>query len=44
MEVLQAWKRVHRIGQFYPVKVVHLIADGSVDYAINFVHKVTKGD
>jgi SNF2 family DNA or RNA helicase len=39
MQVIQTKKRVHRIGQEFPVKVVHLIAKGSVDYAINFVHK-----
>lgn len=38
MQVLQTTKRVHRIGQENPVKVVHLIADGSVDFAINKVH------
>lgn len=39
MAVLQCKKRVHRIGQDKPVKVVHLISDGSVDAAIQFVHK-----
>lgn len=51
-QVKQTKKRVHRIGQEFPVKVVHLIAEGSVDHAINFVHKdklrlanaVTDGD
>ena len=38
MQVLQTAKRVHRIGQEFPVKVKHLIAAGSVDYAINMVH------
>lgn len=39
MSVLQASKRIHRIGQTKPVKIVHLIAEGSVDFAINRVHK-----
>ena len=39
MQVIQTKKRVHRIGQEFPVKVVHLIAEGSVDHAIDFVHK-----
>lgn len=38
MQVLQTTKRVHRIGQEAPVHVVHLIANGSVDCAINKVH------
>jgi hypothetical protein len=38
MQVLQTTKRVHRIGQEFPVHVVHLIANGSVDCAINKVH------
>lgn len=38
MQVLQTKKRVHRIGQEFPVEVIHLIANGSVDYAINMVH------
>ena len=38
MQVLQTAKRVHRIGQEFPVKVKHLIANGSVDFAINMVH------
>jgi len=38
MQVLQTAKRVHRIGQEHPVKVKHLIAAGSVDFAINMVH------
>lgn len=38
MQILQTSKRVHRIGQKHPVKVVHLIAKGSVDCAINSVH------
>lgn len=39
MQVIQTKKRVHRIGQEFAVKVVHLIAKGSVDYAINCVHR-----
>lgn len=38
MQVLQTSKRVHRIGQDFPVVVLHLIATGSVDFAINLVH------
>jgi len=38
MQVLQTSKRVHRIGQEHPVTVIHLIAKGSVDSAINTVH------
>ena len=38
MQVIQTKKRVHRIGQKFPVKVVHLIADGSVDHAIDCMH------
>lgn len=38
MQVLQTAKRIHRIGQDFPVKITHLIAEGSVDYAINMVH------
>ena len=38
MQVHQTKKRVHRIGQEFPVKVVHIIAKGSVDYAINRMH------
>ena len=38
MQVLQTAKRVHRIGQEHPVEVKHLIAAGSVDFAINMVH------
>lgn len=38
MQVLQTAKRVHRIGQEFPVKITHLIAEGSVDHAINKVH------
>ena len=39
MQVIQTKKRVHRIGQEFPVKVVHLVAKGSVDYAINLMHQ-----
>lgn len=38
MQVLQTSKRVHRIGQEMPVVVKHLIARGSVDFAIDLVH------
>ena len=38
MQILQTKKRIHRIGQEHPVTVVHLIAKGSVDHAINCVH------
>ena len=38
MQVLQTAKRVHRIGQEHPVNIKHLIAAGSVDFAINMVH------
>ena len=38
MQVLQTSKRVHRIGQEHPVFVLHLVAKGSVDDAINMVH------
>lgn len=38
-DVIQCKKRVHRIGQEQPVEVYHLIANGSVDYAIDCVHK-----
>ena len=38
MQIIQTKKRVHRIGQKFPVRVIHLIADGSVDASINFIH------
>lgn len=38
MQVMQTSKRIHRIGQDKPCRIVHLIASGSVDYAINRVH------
>ena len=34
----QAEKRIHRIGQTKPVKVVHIIGKGTVDEAINTIH------
>ena len=34
----QAEKRIHRIGQTKPVKVVHIIGKGTVDEAINTLH------
>lgn len=37
-QVMQTSKRIHRIGQDKPCRIVHLIANGSVDYAINRVH------
>ena len=39
MQVRQTSKRVHRIGQEHPVKVLHLMATGSVDSAIDTVHR-----
>ena len=39
MQVRQTFKRIHRIGQEYEVEVHHLISKGSVDDAINFIHK-----
>lgn len=38
MQKIQTSKRIHRIGQEHPVKIVHLIANGSVDSAITEVH------
>ena len=38
MQVMQTSKRIHRIGQDKPCRIIHLIANGSVDYAINRVH------
>lgn len=38
MQVLQTAKRVHRLGQEFPCLIIHLIANGSVDHAINLVH------
>jgi len=35
----QAEKRIHRIGQTKPVKVVHIIGKGTVDEAINTIHE-----
>lgn len=37
-QVWQTLKRIHRIGQKYDCYVHHMIAYGSVDYAINCVH------
>ncbi|MBE36409.1 MAG: hypothetical protein CMI16_12780 [Opitutaceae bacterium] len=34
----QATKRIHRIGQEFPVEIHHMIAHGSVDYAIHQMH------
>lgn len=42
-QVWQTLKRIHRIGQQYKVFVHHLIADGSVDYAINCIHQDKAG-
>ena len=42
-QVWQTLKRIHRIGQSYEVFVEHLIAFGSVDYAIEQVHKDKSG-
>ena len=39
MEVYQAQKRVHRIGQEWPVQVLHLKAPHSMDYAIAKSHE-----
>ena len=43
MQVWQTLKRIHRIGQKHEVFVYHLIARGSVDYAINLVHEDKAG-
>lgn len=37
-QVWQTLKRIHRIGQKHDVFVHHMVAHGSVDYAINCVH------
>lgn len=42
MDIKQAKHRVHRIGQTEEVKVVHIIAEGSVDAAIKVLHKGKK--
>lgn len=42
-QVWQTLKRIHRIGQRYECHVHHLIANGSVDYAINCVHEDKAG-
>lgn len=39
MKLMQAQKRVHRIGQEHPVHVVHLVGDHSVDSAIDAMHQ-----
>lgn len=39
MQILQTKKRIHRIGQTKPVKVVHLVAEGSVDDALRSLHR-----
>lgn len=38
-QVLQASKRIHRLGQKHPVTIQHLVAEGSVDWAISRVHR-----
>jgi hypothetical protein len=38
-QVWQTFKRIHRLGQKHEVEGHHIIATGSVDYAINCVHK-----
>lgn len=42
-QVWQTLKRIHRIGQLHEVFVDHMIACGSVDYAIERVHKDKSG-
>ncbi len=42
MDIKQAKHRVHRIGQTEEVKVIHIVADGSVDAAIKHAHKAKK--
>ena len=39
MELYQAMKRIHRIGQEHPVKVYYLLAPHSMDYAITKSHE-----
>ena len=39
MEVYQAMKRVHRLGQEHPVTVLHLRSPHSMDYAIGKSHE-----
>lgn len=39
MKLMQAQKRVHRIGQKLPVHVVHLVGNHSVDFAIDGMHQ-----
>lgn len=38
-EIIQAYKRIHRIGQTNPVKVFHVIGTGTVDNAIHLIHE-----
>lgn len=42
-QVRQTMKRIHRIGQVHDVVVHHLVARGSVDWAIKRVHKDKAG-
>ena len=42
-QVWQTLKRIHRIGQIHEIFVHHMIAYGSVDYAINRVHDDKSG-
>lgn len=42
-QVWQTFKRIHRLGQKYEVEGHHIIATGSVDHAINCVHKDKEG-
>jgi len=35
----QCWKRIHRIGQLEPCVRTHLVASGSVGYAIGRIHE-----
>jgi hypothetical protein len=42
-QVWQTFKRIHRLGQKYEVEGHHIISTGSVDHAINCVHKDKEG-
>jgi hypothetical protein len=42
-QVWQTFKRIHRLGQKYEVEGHHIISNGSVDHAINCVHKDKEG-
>jgi hypothetical protein len=42
-QVWQTLKRIHRIGQRFECHIHHMIAYGSVDYAINCVHEDKSG-